>query len=328
MGKAARQANREFRAVKDKVSKALEFSDNLNTCGRVLANTCLAQRESLGLTGDLLNQVDTSATYRKIEELVADGRDIEFSMAMNDELAFRAMMRWGRNDYHVVFDLDQDMLDALLDSEMPEELPDGLLDTLPYKTFAVTGFEVARYITNWPPYTSFIYADTGDGTAEITMLCPYIDDTYPKSWTMWSLDAKASGKVLPDPMFRTYSHDPELLAKVAKAILLYLASPDPDIESVVPEKYRHSQWRKGAGTLPDTYRVGWHVGAALRRAKEGHGGEYGTSGKRVRPHMRKAHWHLYWTGVGRSVPQMRWVAPVVVNADLGAPVDTVRAVVG
>ena len=325
MGKAARQANREFRAVKDKVSKALEFSDNLNTCGRVLANTCLAQRESLGLTGDLLNQVDTSATYRKIEGLVADGRDIEFSMAMNDELAFRAMMRWGRNDYHVVFDLDQDMLDALLDSEMPEELPDGLLDTLPYKTFAVTGFEVVRANHHNPSYRSFIYGDRGDGEAEITMLCPHVDEP---AWVTWVIDAKASGKVLPDPIYHDYWHDPVLLAKVATAIVLYLASPEPDIESVVPEKYRHSQWRKGAGTLPDTYRVGWHVGAALRRAREGHGGEYGTSGKRVRPHMRKAHWHLYWTGVGRSVPQMRWVAPVAVNADLGAPVDTVRAVVG
>ena len=322
MGKAARQANREFRAVKDKVSKALEFSDSVEACLDVLTRRITKHRTELGFNDEIYHLPGGGPVFQR---LLKEGRDVEMRWAMKDEMSGHAMLRWTYNDSHVVFDLDQDMLDALLDSEMPEELPDGLLDTLPYKTFAVTGFEVVRANHHTPSYRSFIYGDRGDGEAEITMLCPHVDEP---AWVTWVVDAKASGKVLPDPIYHDYWHDPVLLAKVAKAILLYLASPEPDIESVVPEKYRHSQWRKGAGTLPDTYRVGWHVGAALRRAREGHGGEYGTSGKRVRPHMRKAHWHLYWTGVGRSVPQMRWVAPVAVNADLGSPVDTVRAVVG
>jgi len=33
-----------------------------------------------------------------------------------------------------------------------------------------------------------------------------------------------------------------------------------------------------------------------------------------RPHVRRAHWHLYWTGKGRKIPKIRWVAPCLVNA--------------
>lgn len=29
----------------------------------------------------------------------------------------------------------------------------------------------------------------------------------------------------------------------------------------------------------------------------------------MRPHTRKAHWHHYWTGKGRSELVLRWIAP-------------------
>ena len=34
-----------------------------------------------------------------------------------------------------------------------------------------------------------------------------------------------------------------------------------------------------------------------------------------RPHMRRAHWHLYWTGTGRAVPRVKWIAPVFVRGE-------------
>lgn len=35
---------------------------------------------------------------------------------------------------------------------------------------------------------------------------------------------------------------------------------------------------------------------------------------RPRPHLRRAHWHHYWAGPGKSQLVLRWIAPVLVNA--------------
>ena len=35
----------------------------------------------------------------------------------------------------------------------------------------------------------------------------------------------------------------------------------------------------------------------------------------VRPHVRRAHWHHYWTGPGKTVLELRWLEPVFVMGD-------------
>lgn len=39
----------------------------------------------------------------------------------------------------------------------------------------------------------------------------------------------------------------------------------------------------------------------------------------VAPHWRRGHFHTYWTGTGRTVPTIKWVRPVIINADQGDP---------
>jgi hypothetical protein len=38
-----------------------------------------------------------------------------------------------------------------------------------------------------------------------------------------------------------------------------------------------------------------------------------ATGKTVRPHMRRAHSHLYWTGNGREIPRVRFLLPISVT---------------
>lgn len=38
----------------------------------------------------------------------------------------------------------------------------------------------------------------------------------------------------------------------------------------------------------------------------------GVKGIRKRPHVRRAHWHHYWTGPGRTILEVRWLEPVFV----------------
>ena len=47
----------------------------------------------------------------------------------------------------------------------------------------------------------------------------------------------------------------------------------------------------------------------------------------VRPHIRKAHWHLYWTGPGKSIPKTKWILPIFVkggSADIPTVIRPVK----
>src|SRR5437588_915906 len=60
--------------------------------------------------------------------------------------------------------------------------------------------------------------------------------------------------------------------------------------------------------------VGYRVGAALRR-RTAPGSERSSTGSGGSPahHIRRAHYHLYWTGPGRQEPRIRWLHPILVG---------------
>lgn len=78
----------------------------------------------------------------------------------------------------------------------------------------------------------------------------------------------------------------------------------------------------------DVIQVGYRVGAALRhhRTIKPPAVTAAPTGRRMPPHVRRAHPHLYWTGPGRTVPAVRWVWPVEVNMSGPADRPTVHRV--
>ena len=103
------------------------------------------------------------------------------------------------------------------------------------------------------------------------------------------------------------------------SLLVYLCSDEPDTsrQSDVPR-------RRGRGAVKtpnwaDRVDVGYYIGSVIRmnRAINHAQAEASEPGSHAspRPHMRRAHWHLYWTGTGRTVPRVKWIAPVFVNGD-------------
>ena len=68
--------------------------------------------------------------------------------------------------------------------------------------------------------------------------------------------------------------------------------------------------------------VGFHVGAALRahRAREEAQGAAeraaGGAGRTVRPHIRRAHFHTFRHGPGKSLAKVKWLPPIPINADV------------
>ena len=79
--------------------------------------------------------------------------------------------------------------------------------------------------------------------------------------------------------------------------------------------------------------MAWRIGAALEAAEQRESGELrerlpsAPTGVPRKPHIRRAHWHLFWAGKGRTEPRVHWLPPIVVNvAGLSEPAVTVHPV--
>lgn len=121
------------------------------------------------------------------------------------------------------------------------------------------------------------------------------------------------------------------LVRHVLSLVLYLCSAEPDLTRRLPHGpggYRKPVPRPAQ--QPTVWPVGIRIGAALRAAEQHERDEPGDpTGRTVRAHVRRAHWHCYWVGPrsekrpGERL-ELRWVAPVAVGA--GSAVATVRPV--
>ena len=106
---------------------------------------------------------------------------------------------------------------------------------------------------------------------------------------------------------------------VANAVA-YLCSKNADIvASYSPNKglKRNNAKRRSAATW---HEVGYRVGADLRAYKRYQSDRREHQGGTVRPHMRRAHWHHYWTGPrdGERNLVLKWLAPTMVGVSNGS----------
>lgn len=123
-------------------------------------------------------------------------------------------------------------------------------------------------------------------------------------------------------------------------LLAYLTSKDPDVAEDAVTKKTYKRRLKVRNTFSEIRieNVGVRVGTKLRILSKAaseekvhnDGGEHvvtlhGHNRKPTRPHVRRAHWSHYWTGVGRTVYETRWIAPSYVN--FTSDISNVEAVI-
>jgi hypothetical protein len=107
------------------------------------------------------------------------------------------------------------------------------------------------------------------------------------------------------------------------SLLLYLCSEASEIgdgasRPANPQPTRTKRgWRLFAADRPTTWDVGVRMGAALRRAYQAEetGADPVPTGRHVRPHVRRAHWHTFLAGSGRSERRVKWLPPIAVNLE-------------
>ena len=109
------------------------------------------------------------------------------------------------------------------------------------------------------------------------------------------------------------------------SVLLYLCADDAEIDDQrePPPKVVHGAKRPimPAAKAPVVHDTGVRLGSALDVAKARAQEASEGGGAAVRPHVRAAHWHGYWTGPrdGARVLRVRWLSPILVGFE-GAPV--------
>jgi imidazolonepropionase-like amidohydrolase len=120
-------------------------------------------------------------------------------------------------------------------------------------------------------------------------------------------------------------------------LVLYLCAQEPDVEGGLPERPVATKTKKGQRWFPAQKPVVREVGVRTvkwireARSQVASGSDIEASGRTVAPHMRKAHWHGYWTGPrkdpGARNFSLKWLPPTPVGLREGQAVaPTVRVV--
>lgn len=135
---------------------------------------------------------------------------------------------------------------------------------------------------------------------------------------------KAEENITPDvkKLFKKiYSELPRVVS-----LVLYLCSSGPDLKSAEqrPARPQPVKTKKGRRYFPpkksSVHHTGYRVGRLILEAKKQHReertGEGGSHASPV-PHVRRAHWHLYWTGPRKQPelqkPVIKWIPPTPVG---------------
>jgi len=107
------------------------------------------------------------------------------------------------------------------------------------------------------------------------------------------------------------------------SLVIYLCSNDPDISGPLTHVPKPVKTKTGLRYFPPSKpvvrRVGVSIGALLQsNPPTGESLESTGTHASPRPHIRRAHWHSYWTGPKRSILKVHWLHPMFVGAKTGS----------
>lgn len=278
---------------------------------------------------------------------------------MNDIGILGAMAAWRVTQG--VYRFDQDVYLAVIDTPVTGDLPHDILFNLPEWCIYIETPGLKFMSMSLSGFFAHLEYDAGDGRKELRLV---LDHTMPEHGTPrlmsqvihigpWSLlesleralreaervSAAMLGSTVSMPLGSADVMQSDYMPLVS--LLLYICSANGEIGDGdrKPTNPRPKKTKRGARTFPpqkvSVWDVGVRMGAALRsdrtQGRESTA-ETGTSEKQrsgPRSHVRRAHWHGYWSGPrdGERKFTLHWMPPLLVrgDADVDLPV-TIRPV--
>ncbi len=283
--------------------------------------------------------------------VASDGRSDPASLlrARHDVARVGALAAW--RPTQGIYRIDPDMLDALWTTPVRGELPIEVLHLMPeWCVYVEIGREVdGRRLEG---FFAHLEHDVNDGRAELRFVLDFDqpDPLVPVALHLvGTLDAAVAAMLVEvrrsaaafwvDVPTAAIGAIVELVEPLV-SVVLYLCSQAADVRDAkgtgrAPARPVRTKVKGGARTFPPgqatTWEVGYRIGAALRAARAWKSGEGEEQGERRGPvgHVRRAHWHTYWTGpkAAPQKPVLKWLPPIPVNVEnLDDLIPTVRPV--
>ena len=236
--------------------------------------------------------------------------------------------------YKTIFTFDAELSDALANQPLDGDIPGQVLERLPYPCVFVEPEKEGGFFA-WLEWDADLkmkelriltisYKTEKRGSA-IVPIVGNIRDAF--NSLIASCEKRSQGNWKADDAEKVESSAKQYETVLPQLVnhVLYLCSDDPDMPDYAELRERRTFGPGGAAKRAAVVPVGVRIGAALRMAKGGAAGKQGggcgpakqASHSSPVAHMRRAHWHHYWTGprTGERKLVLKWLPPVAVNAD-------------
>ena len=224
-----------------------------------------------------------------------------------------------------IYRFDPALLDAIWETPLDGDLPADLFYRLPQ-----WGVYIETHGHQWahsPLYGFFVHLewDTNTARAELRLLLDSEAELLPLPIHIgpWPLNESVR-RAVEEARRQSIMHGatvftsalaaaPDLDLAPLISLILYLCSEAPDFGEQSPPanpipKRTKQGWRLFAPDRVTIFEVGARLGAALRNASSREHPHASPS-----PHIRRAHWHTYLVGPGRTERVLRWLPPIPVG---------------
>lgn len=240
------------------------------------------------------------------------------------QIAAIGAWRYGQGIYR----FDPELLPALLDSPVSGSLPSEVLYRLPEWSIYVETPGMCWMDAQLFGFWAHLEWDRDKERVELRFLFDCDNGLIGQplhlgNWTITEAVDRVFSEAKKQP---GYTFTPGLIEKTAEdfnpiiSMLLYLCSDSPEIDDArvpgtSPHRAEPKKTKKGLrlfpAPAPRVWAVGTEIGGQLRSASMQ---EHDSTGKKIRAHLRRGHWHGYWTGPKTEKQKFsyRWISPLVV----------------
>lgn len=259
--------------------------------------------------------------------IITQGADMITAMGImrerpNDLPKLTAALLWRRGK--AVYRPDKALVDELyVGDDMSMEVPSEILKQLPYRCIYIE--YPFRLSLDKTALGCFVWLEAdrrAPSIVELRLLFLMSNDN------IINIPLKLEGKTLGDGLSLLtvdgigFVISGQMLAAVRQAvsIALYICSEAADVETraEAPTESHIPRSFMANPNAPTVWDVGVRIGAAIRahrNAPDATPTPTGSSHASPRAHVRRAHWHSFWTGPrdGERKLKLRWLSPIFVN---------------
>ncbi|WP_192905784.1 AcrVA2 family anti-CRISPR protein [Geobacter anodireducens] len=237
-----------------------------------------------------------------------------------------------------IYRFTTEMYQAIADTGLRGNLPSDVLMRLPEWCVYVETPDRIWLGTHLYGIWAHLESDANDGRRELRLLLDTEDALIPipvhlGDWTveeavtrMINETARQSVVHLKRPFLRDVATDMQIADALRPLIslLLYLCSDEPEIDDdrepgAFPAQPHPRKTKQGLRWFPPDrpriWTVGGKMAVRLREARQAAERSTSTGQRTLTPHIRRAHWHGFWTGPldGPRRFSYHWLPPILVS---------------